>query len=192
MLTRLVLMEVALLSSFALMGEQPKDRQEEPQYNGVPSAIFEGVSVPLERQALRQVSHTKLGGIRGGNTLSYSVTGEKSEVRFPVGASLSFVIRIPDRDNNHNDPKDQIAINLLQNQKGSREYIIATAGSFGANVKLTDQRQKPLRFVPVGVSSFQFTPTEPLPPGHYVVTSKFSATAFLFDIVEGGTLVSTN
>ncbi len=179
-------MKIIVLSGAILLSQFVSAQEKvvlEPQYVGIPYVISEaGALIPLEKQPVRQAIRAKKLGIRGG-TLSIWFEGEKSSASFPAGTPLSFVVRIPDRDKNHNDPGDQISVNLLTLNKGNREYLMAKARAFGSNEQLTTDPGSPtLRFVPVGTNSIQFSPTQALPPEEYLLTTKFSPAGFLFGI----------
>jgi hypothetical protein len=173
------LLMLTALPFLTLVAQEAKNVQE-PEYVGTVFYVDPaGALAPLEKQ--QPNTQTKVIGMGyGGAKTSIIFNGPASPVRFKAGQDIQFVVRL---NTPGIDPDTLVNLDVLKVSKDHREIVIAKAGSMGLHAKSTNgESQRPLNFTKYGEQSFKLTPTEPLGPGEYVITTKLGQSAFLFGI----------
>jgi hypothetical protein len=136
--------------------------------------------VPLERKQLNAAAKAKAFGF-GGIKATMEVTGPKSQVRFPVGQKLEFVVRAPQ----DLDPQTLAEIVTLTVKKNHRELTyVESKGVFGLKGAKGqgDASNQPFEAVKYGQSSIKITPAAPLNPGEYAIRAPNQAIVFCFGV----------
>lgn len=171
---------ITILFALTPLLAQDAPKPVEPEYNRV--AFFlnaDGSLLPLERQQVNLNVKLKALGF-GGAKSSASFKDSKSPVRFSVNQKLQFVVRL---DTQGEDPTTFINLDVLTPTKDAREVVVAKVGTMAQTTKTTaGETLKSIDCSKYGEHSIRFAPSQKLPPGEYVITTKGSKEGFLFGV----------
>ena len=167
---------IAAFAAVSLPSAAQTPRYSGPEYVGVVEARVQGVTKPLERQRITVTTQIKafgLGGVRAG----YEFPQGRSPVRLRAGQPVEFVIRVSSQDT---DPHSFFRFSRLTSKK-YRRLLTTTTMSYGGSVSTGNFYDVPFDARRQGTQFFRITPSSPLTPGEYMVTSN-STDAFLFGV----------
>lgn len=178
---------VCILASLSFVfGQSPKNIQE-PEYIGIfyNVNLDDGTLNQLERQTFGGKTKTKrkllgFGGVEG--EADVIIEGEeKSSIRFAFDQQVAFAVRV---ESNLIDPSTLLGFFLVEIKDGKRLFSSSKIKASALGAKSTDTQAKaiPLTVYKYGKSSFFFYPTQPLPPGEYVLTNPQTPYVFCFGV----------
>jgi hypothetical protein len=166
----------AAFAATSLPSAAQTPRYAGPEYVGVVEARVQGVTRQLERQRIAVTAKMKafgLGGVRAG----YEFPQGKSPLRFRAGEPVEFVIRVTSQDI---DPRSFVQFSRVTSKKYRRLLTTMTFG-YGGSTSTGNFYDVPFEARRHGTTLFRITPTTPLTPGEYMLTSN-STDAFLFGV----------
>ncbi len=154
-------------------GSQVVKVQEPTKLNAVYLVDSLGALHPLEAATFQSKASAKL---LGGAKVTTELRGAQSDVRCSTGTNLAFVVQLA----NGVDPGTWVLYSL-ESKKKKREVILSTSTSMGLGEK-AGTGSVPYDVVKYGLSSYKYTPSDPLPPGEYAFGRPGFGDAFAFGV----------
>jgi len=176
---RLIFAAIAVAVSL-LSGEVMAKDTGLPEYVGIFAGRGGAVGpyVPLER--LTPVQQTRVRGFGfGGAEAHDSFAGTTSPVRFKSGP-VEFIVRVASQDQ---DPMTLIQFFALKEGNAERFLPLVNVGAFAVH-ESDSSRGQAIAFTATkyGANFFKIVPSQPLPPGEYMLGSAAGHDGFLFGI----------
>jgi hypothetical protein len=181
-----------IAGAISIPAQQTSSAVAEPQYTYEFAALgADGSLIPLEKQKLLTQHETHNRFIYVNGTVEQTVQGERSSVRLP--GNTSFVVRLfPNMESI--DPNTLVALKPFVVKKGQRqipEHSGKATMFTGVKGQAAADTSIALTFKKYGQSSLEITPTQPLPPGEYVLAANGGAQAVSCFGVDSGSATAT-
>lgn len=157
----------------------------EPEFVGVIFFLKEetGELLPLERVNPTGKMEMKAFGF-GGGKVTVTLEGEKSPVRFGLGQTLNFVVRVP---NPNEDPARTVGLSAYESKKGKRVKTVVKTKPLGMGASTPESKLGPLevKLARYGENSLRVE-IKNLQPGEYCIGHVSSKSNFCFAVDSPG------